>query len=111
MAADSEGGMGVGDGDGVVERGAVGHQRGGGEAPGGMEFCDSAIDARSEAEVVGVEDEACRRVGAQRSGGCMWRRIGTVRDDELAPISMIRRGRSMALARKGNRRGGGADIV
>ena len=46
VAADSEGWMGVGDGDGVVERGAIGHERGGGEAAGGVEFCDGAIDAR-----------------------------------------------------------------
>ena len=53
-------GMGVGDGDGVVERGAGGHQGGGGEGAGLVKFCDGAIDARSEAEVVRVDDESGR---------------------------------------------------
>jgi peptidoglycan/LPS O-acetylase OafA/YrhL len=58
VAADAEGGMGAGDGDGVVEGGAVGHEGGGGEGAGVVELGDGAVDAWSEPEVVGVEDEA-----------------------------------------------------
>jgi hypothetical protein len=58
VAADAERWVRARDGDGVVKGGASGHQRGGGEDSGGVEFADSAIDARGEAEVVGVEDEA-----------------------------------------------------
>ena len=58
VAADAEGGVGVGDGDGVVEGGAVGHEGGGGEGAGGVELGDGAVDAAGEAEVVRVEDEA-----------------------------------------------------
>src|SRR5258708_27474745 len=48
----------LGDGDGVLEGGAGGHQGGGGEGFGLVKLRDSAIDARSEAEVVGVDDES-----------------------------------------------------
>ena len=58
MAATAEGGVGAGDGDGVVEGWAGGHEGGGGEDSGGVEFADGAVDGRGEAEVVGVEDEA-----------------------------------------------------
>jgi hypothetical protein len=58
VAADSEGRGGAGDGDGVVECGAVGHESGGGEGAGAMQFEDGAVDAGGETEVVGVEDEA-----------------------------------------------------
>ncbi len=58
MAADAEGWVGVGDGDGVVEGRAGCHESGGGKGSGLMEFRDGAIDARGEAEVVRVDDEA-----------------------------------------------------
>lgn len=58
VAADGERGVGVGDGDGVVEGVAGGHEGGGGEDAGLVELADGAIDAWSEAEVVGVDDEA-----------------------------------------------------
>ena len=57
VAADFEVGVGAGDGDGVVEEGSGGHEGGGGERVGAMEFGDGAIDAGGEAEVVGVDDE------------------------------------------------------
>ena len=58
VAADAEGGVGLGDGDGVVECRGVGHEGGGGERAGGVELGDGAVDAAGEAEVVCVEDEA-----------------------------------------------------
>ena len=60
VAAYAEGGIGVGDGDGVVEGWAGGHQGGGGEGAGLMELGDGAVDAGGEAEVVRVDDEAGR---------------------------------------------------
>lgn len=47
----------MGDGDGVMECGAGGHESGGGEYAGVMELFDGAVDAGSQAEVVGVDDE------------------------------------------------------
>jgi len=58
VAADAEGWVSTGDGDGVVEGWAVGHEGCRGEDAGGVELADGAVDAGSEAEVVGVEDEA-----------------------------------------------------
>ena len=58
VAADAKRGMRASDGDGVVKGGARGHQCGRGESAGGGEFGDGAVDAASEAEVVGVEDQA-----------------------------------------------------
>ena len=60
MATDAEGGFGEGDGDGVVERRAGGHEGCRGEGAGLMKLGDGAIDAGGEAEVVRVEDEAGR---------------------------------------------------
>jgi hypothetical protein len=58
VTAYSEGWIGMGDGDGVLEGSAGGHQSGGGEGFGLVKLRDGAIDARSEAEVVGVDDES-----------------------------------------------------
>ena len=58
VAADAEGRVRVGDGYGVVEGGAAGHEGGGGEGAEGVEFGDGAVDAAGEAEVVCIEDEA-----------------------------------------------------
>ena len=70
MAADAEGRVGVGDGDGVVECGAGGHEGGGGEDSGLMELGDGTIDAGCEAEVVCVDDEAGGHYfGWEMSGG------------------------------------------
>lgn len=60
VAADAERGSGAGDGDGVVEGRAGGHESGGGEDTGGVELGDGAVDALSEAEVICVDDEAGR---------------------------------------------------
>lgn len=57
MAADFEGGMGAGGLDGVVEERAGGHESGRGERAGLVELGDGAVDARGEAEVVGVDDK------------------------------------------------------
>jgi hypothetical protein len=64
VAADAEGGVGAGDGDGVVERRAGGHEGGGGEGVGVMELRDGAIDASCEAEVVRIKDEAGSHEGS-----------------------------------------------
>ena len=58
VAADAEGRVGVGDGDGVVEGRAGGHEGGGGEGAGLVKLGDGAVDAGSEAEVVRVDDES-----------------------------------------------------
>ena len=58
VTANAEGRVRAGDCDGVVERGAGGHEGSGGECACGMEFGDGAVDAGGETEVVGVEDEA-----------------------------------------------------
>src|SRR5271170_7246423 len=58
VTAYAEGWVGVGDGYGVIERSAGGHERGRGESFGLMELCDGAVDAGSEAEVVRVDDES-----------------------------------------------------
>ena len=60
VTAYSEGWVGVGDGDGILERCAGGHERGGGDGSGLVELRDGAIDAVSEAEVVRVDDESGR---------------------------------------------------
>ena len=57
VAADFELRVGVSGGDGIVEEGGCGHEGGGGERVGAVEFGDGAVDAGSEAEVVGVDDE------------------------------------------------------
>ncbi len=67
VAADAESGVGMGDGDCVLEGGAGGHEGGGGEGVGLMKLRDGAVDAWSEAEVVRVDDESGRhRFGAAR---------------------------------------------
>ena len=58
MAADTQRGMRAGDGDGVVEGWAVGHQGGGCKCASLMQFENGAIDAARKAEVVCVDDEA-----------------------------------------------------
>jgi len=58
VAADAEGWGGVGDSDGVVEGWAGGHEGCGGEDACVVELGDGAVDARGEAEVVCVDDEA-----------------------------------------------------
>ena len=57
VATYAECGMGVGDGDGVFECRASCHEGGGGECVGFVKFCDGAIDARGETEVVRINDE------------------------------------------------------
>jgi hypothetical protein len=57
MTADAEGGVGMGDGHGVIEGWAGGHEGRRGEDAGAVEFEDGAIDAGCEAEVVCVDDE------------------------------------------------------
>jgi len=59
VAADAKSGVRLGEGDGIVEGGAAGHEGGGGEDVGLMELEDGAVDAGGEAEVVCVDDEAC----------------------------------------------------
>jgi hypothetical protein len=58
VAAYAEGRIGVGDGDGIVECSASGHQGSGGERVGVVKLCDGAVDAWGEAEVVRVDDES-----------------------------------------------------
>ena len=77
--------MRAGYGDGVFEREAVGHERGGVSA-GSMRFGDGAVNAGREAEVVGVEDEA----GAGRHARVSVREF-SVRDPR-APAAMPLRG-------------------
>ncbi len=60
VAADAESRVGMGDGDGVLECGAGGHQGGGGEGFGLVKLHDGTVDAWSEAEVVRVDDESGR---------------------------------------------------
>ena len=57
MAADFETWVGVSESNGVVEEGSRGHEGGGGERAGAVEFDDGAIDPGGEAEIVGVDDE------------------------------------------------------
>ena len=63
VATDTERGVGEGDGDRVVEGGAVRHERGGGDGAGLMQFEDGAVDAAGQAEVVCVDDEARGHLG------------------------------------------------
>ena len=58
VTAYAEGGVGMGDGDGVVKRWASSHEGGGGESVGLVEFGDGAIDACGESEIICVDDEA-----------------------------------------------------
>jgi hypothetical protein len=60
VAAYAESRIRVRDGDRVIEGVAWGHQCGGGEHSCAVEFADCAVDARREAEVVSVDDEAGR---------------------------------------------------
>ena len=60
VAAHAESRVGMGDGDGVLECGAGGHQSGGGEGLGLVKLRDGTVDAWSEAEVVRVDDESGR---------------------------------------------------
>jgi hypothetical protein len=66
VAADFEAWIGSDGGDGVVEEGTCGHKGRGGERVALVEFGDGAIDAGSEAEVVGVDDEG-HGISVQRS--------------------------------------------
>jgi hypothetical protein len=67
MAANTKGLVGMGDGHGMIERSPVGHEGGGGQNMGLMKLGDGAIDARGEAEVVRVDDEASSHLGLSRS--------------------------------------------
>lgn len=58
MAAYAECRVRAGDGDGVFKRRARGHEGCGGEGVGLVKLGDGAVDARGEAEVVCVDDEA-----------------------------------------------------
>lgn len=60
VAAYAESRIAGGDGDGVVKRRAGGHESGGGKDACLVEFENGAVDARGEAEVVSVDDEAGR---------------------------------------------------
>ena len=71
MAADAEGGPGEGERDGVREGRTRGHEGGGGEGAGVVELGDGAVDARGEAEVVGVDDEAGHWEWLVLSGWCL----------------------------------------
>jgi hypothetical protein len=57
VAAGFEGGVVVGEANGIVKERAGGHEGGGGEGAGGVEFDDGAVDAGGEAEVVGVGEQ------------------------------------------------------
>ena len=50
--------QGAGKGKGFVQLSASGHHAGGGDDAALVRFGDGAVDARGEAEVVGVDDEA-----------------------------------------------------
>ncbi len=63
VAADAKRGMGVGDLDRVSKCGTGGHEGGGSEDAGQVQFADRAVDAGREAEIVGVEDEAGGHLG------------------------------------------------
>jgi hypothetical protein len=65
VAAGFEGGMGMGGGDGIVKEGSGGHESGGGERAGLVEFGDRAVDAGGEAEVVGINQEGHERQGTR----------------------------------------------
>lgn len=58
VAADAEERAGKGERDGIVKRRACGHERGGAEAAGIVQFCDGAIDAGGEAEIVSIDEKA-----------------------------------------------------
>ncbi len=60
VAAHFEGGVVVGEADGVVKKRPGSHEGGGGESAGLVEFDDGAIDAGGEAEVVGVDEKGHR---------------------------------------------------
>ena len=57
VAADAKARVATRDGNGIVESGARGHEGGGGEHAGPVELFDGAVDAGSQAEVIGVDDE------------------------------------------------------
>jgi hypothetical protein len=70
VAADFEAGVGASKRDGVVEEGGGGHQGGGGERATLVELGDGAVDAGSEAEVVGVDEKGhWKSVAKKRSDG------------------------------------------
>jgi hypothetical protein len=75
VATNSERGVSVGDSYGIVEGPAVGHQSGGGEDPGSVQLADRPVDAWSEAEVIGIQDQACghcgRPSGPTPAGACL----------------------------------------
>ncbi len=58
VAADGERGACVGECDGVGKGRAVGHERGGEQAAGVVQFGDGAVYAGGEAEVVRVDEES-----------------------------------------------------
>lgn len=65
VAAYAECGVAAGDGHGVVEGGAGGHEGSRSEGSGEVKFKDGTVDAGGEAEVVRVEDESGRH-GVER---------------------------------------------
>ncbi len=83
--ADVEGGVGVGELDGVVEAGAGGHEGGGGEDAVEVGFEDAGVDFGGEAEVVGIDEEMAR--GNQKSASLMRRNfLGLARKSFMRPF-------------------------
>ena len=62
VAANAKARIGMSDGNSVFKGGAICHERGGGEGAGLVKLGYSAIDAKGQSKVVGVEDEAERHV-------------------------------------------------
>ena len=57
MTANAQIGRLMGHGDRVRKGGGIGHERGRGDDALRMALQDGAVDARGEAEVVGIDDE------------------------------------------------------
>lgn len=66
MTAYAEGRVRMGDADGVVKSGPAGHQSGGGEGVGLVEFRDGTVNAEGESKVICIKDKARRHTGDVR---------------------------------------------
>jgi len=62
VAADTESGRGTCDFDGFAGGGGAGHERGAGDCAGRVQLGYGAIDARSQAKVVGIYYQAAHRL-------------------------------------------------
>jgi len=76
VATDSEGWEGFGVGDGFVERVGCGHQCGGSEGAGAVQFHDRRVHSLGQSKVICVHDQAAHSGQCISGGQISWSKAG-----------------------------------